>query len=104
MIRLVLTTILIIFITSTIVYQFEAIENKENFPNILHGLLWASATVATVGQFGNVVPSTPGGTTVAILTSFMGPGVVSLGTSLLYSVALAASRFRGDPGLFRRVS
>lgn len=74
--------LILLLVSSTLMYYVEHETNPEGFPNIIATLWWAVVTLTTVG-YGDVVPVTMLGKILNGLTALIGIGVVALPTSIL---------------------
>jgi len=75
-------TVLILFVSSFMIYYAEGEAQPDKFPNILHGFWWAIATLTTVG-YGDVFPVTPIGKIISGVIAILGIGLVALPTGLV---------------------
>ena len=90
-----MTTLILIFVSSVGIYNFEHDAQPDRFTSIFHSMWWAVVTLTTVG-YGDVFPVTVGG---KVFTSFMlaiGIGVVAIPTAL---IASALTKVREDEGV-----
>jgi voltage-gated potassium channel len=69
------------------------VTDRESFPSIGTGLWWAVQTVTTVG-YGDVVPASSVGRTVAAFVMLLGIGFVTVITAAITSAFVARSRSR----------
>lgn len=74
--------LILLLVSSTLMYYVEHETNPEGFPNIIATLWWAVVTLTTVG-YGDVVPVTMLGKILNGITALIGIGVVALPTSIL---------------------
>ncbi|WP_375562187.1 ion transporter [Bernardetia sp. OM2101] len=74
--------LILLLVSSTLMYYVEHETNPEGFPNIIATLWWAVVTLTTVG-YGDVVPVTMLGKILNGATALIGIGVVALPTSIL---------------------
>jgi len=73
---------LALMISSTLIYVFEHDLQPDYFGSIPESMWWSFVTLTTVG-YGDVVPITAAGRTVAALTALMGVCVVALLTGIV---------------------
>ncbi|WP_291720396.1 ion transporter [Bernardetia sp.] len=74
--------LILLLVSSTLMYYVEHDVNPNGFPNIVATLWWAVVTLTTVG-YGDVVPVTMVGKFLNGVTALIGIGVVALPTSIL---------------------
>lgn len=74
--------LILLLVSSTLMYYVEHEANPNGFPNIIATLWWAVVTLTTVG-YGDVVPITMLGKILNGITALIGIGVVALPTSIL---------------------
>lgn len=74
--------LILLLVSSTLMYYIEHEVNPNGFPNIIATLWWAVVTLTTVG-YGDVVPVTMIGKLLNGITALIGIGVVALPTSIL---------------------
>jgi voltage-gated potassium channel len=87
---LLVTFLLIFFIISgTLVLIFEYAHNRQ-FDTFLDGFWWSIITFSTTG-YGDKVPVTPGGRIMAVLSIFIGIGVMSYLSGTLASLFVEQS-------------
>jgi voltage-gated potassium channel len=70
--------------------------DRENFPSIGSGLWWAAQTVTTVG-YGDDVPNTLAGRSVAVLVMLLGIGFLTVITASITSTFVERSRRERKP-------
>ncbi|MCW3785854.1 ion transporter [Plebeiibacterium sediminum] len=75
-------SILVIFISSFLMYEIEGKAQPEKFPNILESLWWAIATLTTVG-YGDVYPITGIGKFISGIIAILGIGLIALPTGII---------------------
>ena len=75
-------TIILLIVSSTLVYFMEYPVQPQAFPNIAESLWWAVVTLTTVG-YGDIVPMTGLGKIISSLIAFLGIGLVALPTGIL---------------------
>lgn len=86
--------IVLLLVTSSLLYVVEGEVQPETFGSIPRAMWWSIATLTTVG-YGDVVPITALGRTLAGATALLGIGLVALPTGILaaaFSDALARRR------------
>lgn len=76
--------LLIMVMSSTLIYYIEAEVQPEAFPNIVAAFWWAVATLTTVG-YGDIYPVTAAGKLLASVIAITGIGLVALPTGILSS-------------------
>lgn len=64
------------------------VTDPDRFRHVWDGLWWASSTVTTVG-YGDVVPASAAGRSIAVALMFTGIGLVSILTAAIASALLA---------------
>lgn len=74
--------LLILLISSFLMYYIEGAKQPDAFPNILASIWWAVATLTTVG-YGDVYPVTALGKLISGLIAILGIGVVALPTGII---------------------
>lgn len=74
--------LLILFISSFLMYHVEGEVQPDKFPNILSCFWWAVATLTTVG-YGDVYPITGSGKFLSGVIATLGIGLVALPTGLV---------------------
>ncbi len=80
----VFITLILMIISSTIMYYVEHNAQSDQFPNILATFWWAVATLTTVG-YGDVYPITGLGKLLSGIIALLGIGLVALPTGILSS-------------------
>ena len=83
-------TLVIIYLASVGIYQFEHPAQPKAFSSVFASLWWAVATLTTVG-YGDIYPITVGGKIFTFVILLMGLGVVSIPAGM---VATALSKAR----------
>lgn len=76
--------LLIMVMSSTLIYYIESEVQPEAFPNIVASFWWAVATLTTVG-YGDVYPITAAGKVLSSIIAIAGIGLVALPTGILSS-------------------
>lgn len=74
--------ILILFIASFLMFEFEGKAQPEVFPDILASMWWAVATLTTVG-YGDIYPITGIGKIISAIIAILGIGLIALPTGIL---------------------
>lgn len=77
-------TLMLMVLSSTLMYHVEHDAQQEKFPNILSTFWWAVATLTTVG-YGDVYPITGLGKILSGVIALLGIGLVALPTGILSS-------------------
>jgi voltage-gated potassium channel len=80
----VLLILLVLIVSSTLVYFAEADEQPKQFGSIPRALWWAIVTLTTVG-YGDVYPVTTMGRIFAGVTALAGVGLIAIPTGILAS-------------------
>jgi len=78
----VMIAVLLLVISSTVIYVFEAEQQPETFGSIPRALWWSVATLTTVG-YGDVTPVTALGKIFAGFTAVAGIGMIAMPTGIL---------------------
>ena len=78
----VLMTAMVLIVSSTLVYFFEAAEQPQQFGSIPRTLWWSIVTLTTVG-YGDVYPITVPGRILAGLTAISGVALIAVPTGIL---------------------
>ena len=83
-------SVLMIYVSSMLVYYAERAVQPGKFESVFHAMWWSVTTLTTVG-YGDVFPVTTGGKLFAVLTMVFGIGmfgaVAGIMTSVMFSVA-----------------
>lgn len=75
--------ILILMLASSLcIYSVEHDAQPDAFENAFSGIWWSMTTIFTVG-YGDIVPITPVGRFLAVITTFLGVGVVAIPTGII---------------------
>ena len=74
--------VLLMLVTSLLIYSVEHDAQPEAFRNAFSGLWWAVATVTTVG-YGDIYPITPLGRLLGALIAFSGIAAVAVPTGII---------------------
>ena len=74
--------LLIIIISSTLMFEIEHDAQPDKFPDILSSFWWAIATLTTIG-YGDVFPITGVGKFISAVISITGIGLIALPTGIL---------------------
>lgn len=77
-----MVALLLLLVSSTFLYVFEAAEQPESFGSIPRALWWSVATLTTVG-YGDVTPLSAAGRFFAGITAVAGIGLVAMPTGIL---------------------
>lgn len=88
-------SLIVLWLSAVGIYNFEHEAQPEAFATVFDGLLWALASLTTVG-FGDVYPVTTGGRTFTFFVLMVGLGVVAVPTGLIAS-ALTQVRSEEQP-------
>jgi len=80
----IFVTIILMLISSTIMYNLEHEVQKEAFPDIISTFWWAISTLTTVG-YGDVYPITGWGKIISGIIALLGIGLVALPTGIISS-------------------
>jgi voltage-gated potassium channel len=80
----VVISAVLLLITSTLLYIVEGEAQPDYFGSIPRAMWWSIATLTTVG-YGDVVPVTGLGRTLAGMTALLGIGLIALPTGILAS-------------------
>ncbi|WP_212733470.1 ion transporter [Sunxiuqinia elliptica] len=75
-------SVLILLISSFLMYDVESKIQPDKFPNIFATFWWAIATLTTVG-YGDVYPITAVGKVISSLIAILGIGIVALPTGII---------------------
>jgi voltage-gated potassium channel len=73
---------LILLISSFLMYDVESKVQPDKFPNVIATLWWAIATLTTVG-YGDVYPVTAVGKIISSIIAILGIGIVALPTGII---------------------
>jgi len=76
--------LIVILLTSSLMYFAENEAQPEKFATIPHSIYWAVITLTTVG-YGDVSPVTPLGQALSLFTAFMGVCIVAMLTGIVAS-------------------
>jgi len=77
-----LACLIVLLVTSTLLYVVEGEEQPEQFGSIPRAMWWSIATLTTVG-YGDVYPVTPLGRILAGFTAITGIGLIAMPTGIL---------------------
>lgn len=75
---------LLLFVSSTLMFEIEHDAQPDKFPNILSACWWAIATLTTIG-YGDVYPITALGKFLSAVISLIGIGLVAMPTGIISS-------------------
>ncbi len=90
-----LAALLLLLVSSTLLYIFEADGQPEAFGSIPRALWWSVATLTTVG-YGDVTPASAAGRFFASLTAVAGIGLVAMPAGIL-AAAFSDAFQKQDP-------
>lgn len=79
-----IVALVLLMLSSTLMYYVEHEAQPEKFQNILHSFWWSVATLTTVG-YGDVYPITGLGKLLSGIIAFIGIGFVALPTGIISS-------------------
>ena len=85
--------VMIVLIVGTLMYVIEGPEH--GFTSIPKAVYWAISTITTVG-YGDIVPRTELGRTLASIMMLIGWGILAVPTGIV-SAEMTAQKFRKDP-------
>ncbi|MDP1785543.1 MAG: ion transporter [Sulfuricurvum sp.] len=77
-----LFALIMIIVSSVLIYVMEATNPKSPINTLFESLYWSVVTIFTVG-YGDMVPVTPEGRSVAMIVIISGIAVISFGTSII---------------------
>ncbi len=97
LVKVFLAFLLLTFIASILVLNFERKTNPSEYTSFWDSIWWALVTVFTVG-YGDIRPITFGGRIVAIVVMFAGISLLSLITATISSI-FVSKKIREDQGL-----
>ena len=92
-----LVAILLLVLTSSVIYVLEASHQPETFGSIPRAFWWSVATLTTVG-YGDVTPITPAGQVFAGVTAIIGIGMIAMPTGILAAAFSDAMQKRREQG------
>lgn len=75
-------TIILILMSSTVMYYVENEVQPDKFPNIVSTFWWSIATLTTIG-YGDVVPVTGWGKLISGIIALLGIGLVAMPTGII---------------------
>ncbi len=78
----VIMILLLMFMSSMLMYSIEHDAQPEAFANGFSGLWWAMSTILTVG-YGDIYPITTLGQIMSIVIAFLGVGLVAMPTGII---------------------
>ena len=78
----VIIIVLLMFMSSMLMYSIEHDAQPEAFANGFSGMWWAVSTILTVG-YGDIYPVTTFGKIMAIVIAFLGVGLVAMPTGII---------------------
>lgn len=82
LLAIVMIMLIMIMISSTLMYYIENTSQPEAFPNIIATFWWSIATLTTVG-YGDVYPITWAGKVLSSIIAILGIGLVALPTGIV---------------------
>lgn len=94
----VFIVVILMLISSALMYSIEGNAQPDAFPNALSGLWWAIATFTTVG-YGDIYPVTVGGKILGGVVSLLGIGLVAVPTGIISSGFQELNTQAGNEGL-----
>lgn len=78
----IIFTLIIMLLTSSIMYEIEHRAQPDKFENIFGAFWWAVTTLTTIG-YGDVVPISDLGKILASITAIFGVGLVAIPTGII---------------------
>jgi len=87
----VIFTLIVLFLASVGIYQFEHPAQPELFKSVPHSMWWAVATLSTVG-YGDIYPVTAGGRIFTGLVLLVGLAVIAVPTGLISAALVQKTR------------
>ncbi len=90
----VLTVVTITVIVGSLMYLIEGPEN--GFTSIPRGVYWGIVTLTTVG-FGDIIPQTAWGQTLASVVMIMGYGIIAVPTGIVTAELVYTARSQAGP-------
>ena len=78
----IFVTLILMLVSSTIMYNIERDLQPDQFPNIVQTFWWSLATLTTIG-YGDVVPISGWGKIISGIIALLGIGLVALPTGIL---------------------
>jgi len=91
----IIVSIVLIFISSAIIYYFENESQPEVFSSIFHSAWWSIVTLTTVG-YGDVYPITLGGKIFTFFVLMIGVGFVTVPAGLVATALSKAKELEED--------
>ncbi len=79
--------LLILIISSILMYEVEHDIQPEKFPNVVAAMWWAVATLTTVG-YGDIYPVTAFGKIISSVIAILGIGLIAIPTGILSAAFL----------------
>lgn len=87
--------LLVLIISSSLIYFIENPAQPETFPNIPHAMWWSVVTLTTVG-YGDVYPITPLGKILGTIVAFVGIAMFALPAGIIASGFVEEMRRRDN--------
>ncbi|MHA3977813.1 ion transporter [Halovulum sp. GXIMD14794] len=87
----VIFTLIMLFLASVGIYQFEHPAQPELFKSVPHSMWWAVATLSTVG-YGDIYPVTAGGRIFTGIVLLVGLSVIAVPTGLISAALVQKTR------------
>ena len=87
-----LVSLIVFYLASVGIYQFEHEAQPEDFASVFHSMWWATTTLTTVG-YGDVYPVTAGGRCFTFVVLVVGLGIVAVPAGLVASALSQAREF-----------
>lgn len=91
----VIVSLILLFVASAGIYQFERLQQPESFGTFFYALWWSIVTLTTVG-YGDVYPIALGGRIFTSLLLFVGLGVVAMPSGLIASALTQAREMEAE--------
>jgi voltage-gated potassium channel len=82
LITVLVFSLLFIFISALMIYQYEHVSQPELFSNFFDAIWWSLSTLTTVG-YGDIFPITTEGRIIAMVISFFGVAIVALPSGII---------------------
>lgn len=83
--QVVAITLIVIFISASLVAYFEGMRGDSNIDSIWDGIWWSVVTIGTVG-YGDKYPVSSAGRVIGMLLIFCGIGLMSVFTATIASI------------------
>lgn len=78
----ILSTLILMLISSSLMYEIEKDYQPEQFDNIWSSFWWAVSSLTTIG-YGDIVPISPMGRVLASISALFGVGLVAIPTGII---------------------